>query len=71
MIPREHWPQEDNWDGYGAAATTEAAMVAAESVAFVPTVVGGFQIEIFDSEIEVEIEFDEEGKVQNVMFEKL
>jgi len=39
------WPTTDNWDSYGAKATTTEAIASAESVTFVPTVIGGVLVE--------------------------
>jgi hypothetical protein len=39
------FPTEDNWDSYGAAATTPEAIASARSIAMVPTTTGGVLIE--------------------------
>ena len=66
MIPREHWPTEQNWDGYGAVPTTEIAMIAAETISFVPTVIGGFQIEFYGEETYVEVEISPQGEIKEM-----
>jgi len=54
------------WDSYEAEPVTAAAVRAASGVQFVPTVRGGVQAEWAD----VEVEFDAEGRVVDVVVDR-
>ena len=58
----------EGWDSYGADAVTDAAIEAAQSVSYTPTVNGGVQVS-WNSE-EVTVVFDHEGRVSGLFWDR-
>lgn len=58
---------EPNWDSYGAATISEAALTTASYLCFVPTVNGGIQIELHAGGMDIEVEIDPEGLIETVL----
>lgn len=56
----------DNWDSYHGKPPTEAALKVLDSIALVPTVRGGWEIEVHVGLEEASIEVDAEGRIDSV-----
>lgn len=60
------FPDENNWDGWGATATTPEARRRAERLFAVPTTIGGWIIEIDGKLTDGAIEVGPDGEVRDI-----
>jgi hypothetical protein len=58
----------ENWDSYHAARIGEDAVKAVRHMQVIPTVRGGVSVEWHTDDCDAEIEFNESGKIVNVMW---
>lgn len=59
----------DDWDGYGAATISDAALAVVRALHVVPTVNGGVQIEWHANGWDVEVEVSKDGIPTGVLME--
>lgn len=53
----------ESWDSYGGKPMTAEALKVAKTVAFVPTLAGGINVELYASNLEIYIEIAPDGKI--------
>jgi len=54
------------WNGHGSAAIEEAALRTASALTFVPRPGGGIVVELHAGGVDVEIDIEADGKIEDV-----
>jgi hypothetical protein len=60
-------PTEADWDTYGGAPTSEAALEVVRTLRIVPTASGGVQFELYVGGFEIEVEYDRHGHLESIV----